>query len=84
MNFWKQRSPTGDLRGNSGPSGRDLALLWCCIATYKSKNMDAEDYFGMLILMLLCAIAVVNTDQQSILLIVALLKSNHVHSALHL
>lgn len=46
--------------------------------------MDAEDYFGMLILLLLCAIVVVNTDPQSILLIVALPKSNHIHSVLHL
>lgn len=84
MNFWKQRSPTGDLRGNSGPSGRDLVLLWYCGATYKSKNMDARDYFGMLILLLLFAIVVVNTDPQSILLIVAFPKSNHIHSVLHL
>ncbi len=38
------------------PSERDLVLLWCCGATYKSKNMDAEDDFGMLILLLFCII----------------------------
>lgn len=29
MNTWKQRSPAGDLRGTSGPSGSDSVLLWC-------------------------------------------------------
>lgn len=42
-NFWKQRSQTGELRGSSGPSERDSVLLWCCGATYKSKNTDEED-----------------------------------------
>lgn len=31
------------MRGSSGPSERDSVLLWCCGATYKSKNTDEED-----------------------------------------
>ena len=65
-NCWKKRSQTGDLRGNSGPSERDLVLLWYCGATYKSKNMDAEDDdFSMLILPLCCTIVIVKKQTHS-------------------